>query len=139
MNVSSFQNYEFKRQGVVVAMVDESVAGHMCLEHCDVTKFFHRAKNLFTVDQYLMWSFAACAMAVGCIFFNKSASGYDRAHVTAFSEFALGLNGNGEEARGIKVGLQMDHQGAVWASTVYPVETGVGTLTVHRQTCTYSF
>ncbi len=125
--VSSFQYYEFKRQGGVVAMADEAVAGHVCLEHCDTIKFFHRAKNLFTVDQYLMWSFAACAMAVGGIFFNKSAGGFDRAHVIAYSEFALGLNGNGEEARGIKVGLQRDQQGAVWASTVYPVETGVGT------------
>ncbi len=107
-------------------MVNEQVAGHVCTSHCSSFRFHHHAQNIFLIDQYFIWCLVAAAFVTGGIFFNTSHSGYQRAHIIAYSEFVIGLNGNGEEARGIKIGLQKDH-GAVWISTVYPIEAGVGT------------
>ncbi len=69
----------------------------------------------------------AATMVTGGIYSNMSRSGVHRVHVIAYADFVLGLNGKGELARGMKIGLVKDKNGVIWVATCYPVEAGAGT------------
>ncbi len=108
-----------------MAVAYEDTGGHVGIQHYSPDKFFRAAKNIFLVDQLLLWHLAEASVARGDIFVVKG-----RVHITAFAEFALGVNGNGEEARGLKVGL-IEEAGVVRVATVFPIEAGVGTINIH--------
>ncbi len=121
-----FQICELRRQGSVAALINERTVTHTTLNHSDPGKFHRFAKNLFLIDELLIWNLAAATMCTGGVYFNTSRSGIQRAHVVGYSDFVIGLNDNGDEARGLKIGLVKDRNGAVWVATVYPVEAGIG-------------
>ncbi len=124
--VSRFQVFELRRQGVVVAMISEQTVAHVTSTHCDPEKFQKKAKNLFTVDPLLIWNMTAATTATGGVFSNTARSGVQRAHIIGYNDFMIGLNGNGQEAQGLKIGLIKDRNGVVWVATCYPMEVGAG-------------
>ncbi len=125
--VSRFQIYELWRQGNVVAMINAQSIAHIMSMHADPDKFHRFAKNLFLIEPLLIFSLIAATVCTGGIYFNTSAYGVQRAHIIGYSDFAIGLSGNGKEARGLKVGLVKDKSSVVWVATCYPVEVGAGT------------
>ncbi len=125
--VSRFQVYELWRQGTIIAMINARSVAHIMSMHGDPDKFHRFAKNLFLIEPLLIFSLLAATVATGGIYFNTSRSGVQRAHIIGYSDFVIGLNGNGQEAKGLKIGLIKDSRGMVWVATCYPVEVGAGT------------
>ncbi len=109
----------------MVAVVSEAVAAHVGIGHYNPVAFTHKAQNMFLVESLLLWAIVAGAVERGD-FFTKNG----RPHVTVYTEFPLGVNGNGESARALRVCLGME-EGIMRVLTTYPVEAGIGTKYIH--------
>ncbi len=121
LEVFKVQVFEVMRGGRVAAVIDENVGAHVGIGHYNTAQFCHKAKNMFLVDSLLLWHMVTGAVNRGDVFVVNS-----RVHVTVFTEFPIGVNGNGELARALKVGLSLNTAGILRVCTTYPVEAGAG-------------